>query len=111
MLVFIYLKGMNMGDSCITVKRKPFSPYFTEEFPIWWGEAPHIVYSLVENVNLKKKTVIPFSTSISSGLGSSGKHLRARANISSKTKWMKGRNFYDIPSQKTVNKWVSKIEY
>lgn len=80
-------------------------------YPIWWGEAPHVVYSLVENISLKKKTVIPFSTSISSGLGSSGKHLKARANISSKTKWMKGRNFYDVPSQKTVNKWVSKLKY
>lgn len=80
-------------------------------YPIWWGEAPHIVYSLVENVSLKKKTVIPFSTSISSGLGSSGKHLKARAKISSKTKWMKGRNFYDVPSQKTVNKWVKSMKY
>jgi len=80
-------------------------------YPIWWGEAPHIVYSLVENVSLKKKTVIPFSTSISSGLGSSGKHLKAKAQISSKTKWMKGRNFYGVPSQKTVNKWVKSLKY
>lgn len=79
-------------------------------YPIWWGEAPHIVYSLVENVNLKKKTVIPFSTSISSGLGSSGRHLKTKASISSKTKWLKGRNFYDIPSQKTVSKWVKKCK-
>ena len=80
-------------------------------FPIWWGEAPHIVYSFVENVSLKKKTVIPFCTSVSSGLGSSGKHLKARAQISSKTKWLKGRNFYDVPSQKTVDKWVKKLKY
>lgn len=66
---------------------------------------------LTKNVSLKKKTVIPFSTSISSGLGSSGKHLKARAQISSKTKWLKGRNFYDVPSQKTVNKWVKKLKY
>lgn len=80
-------------------------------YPIWWGEAPHIVYSLVENVSLKKKTVIPFSTSISSGLGSSGKHLKSKAQISSKTKWLKGRNFYDVPSQKTINKWVKSLKY
>ena len=79
-------------------------------YPIWWGEAPHIVYSLVENVSLKKKTVIPFSTSISSGLGSSGKHLKERAQISGKTKWLKGRNFYDVPSQKTVDKWVKSLK-
>ncbi|MCI8410395.1 MAG: flavodoxin [Lachnospiraceae bacterium] len=80
-------------------------------YPIWWGEAPHIVYTLVENASLKGKTVIPFSTSISSGLGSSAKHLKARAKISSKTKWQKGRNFYDVPSQKTVNNWVKKLKY
>ena len=80
-------------------------------YPIWWGEAPHIVYTLVEGVSLKGKTVIPFSTSISSGLGSSAKHLKTKAKISSKTKWLKGRNFYDIPSQKTVNKWVKGLKY
>ena len=80
-------------------------------YPIWWGEAPHIVYNLVENVNLKGKTVIPFSTSISSGLGSSGENLKTKAKISSKTQWLKGRNFYDIPSQKTVNKWVKGLTY
>lgn len=78
-------------------------------YPIWWGEAPHIVYNLVEKVNLKGKTVVPFSTSISSGLGSSARHLKTKAKISSKTKWLKGRNFFDIPSQKKVNKWVKKI--
>lgn len=80
-------------------------------YPIWWGEAPHIVYRLVENVSLKNKTVIPFCTSISSGLGSSGKHLKSRAKISPKTKWLKGRNFYDVPSQKAVDKWVKKLKY
>lgn len=80
-------------------------------YPIWWGEAPHIVYTLVENVSLKGKTVVPFSTSISSGLGSSAKHLKANAKISKKTKWLKGRNFYDIPSQKTVNNWIKKLKY
>lgn len=80
-------------------------------YPIWWGEAPHIVYTLVENVSLKGKTVVPFATSISSGLGSSARHLKANAKISKKTKWLKGRNFYDVPSQKTVDKWINKLKY
>ena len=80
-------------------------------YPVWWGEAPHIVYSLVENINLKKKTVMPFCTSVSSGLGNSAKHLKANANISNKTTWLKGRNFYDVPSQKTVNKWLKGLKY
>lgn len=78
-------------------------------YPIWWGEAPHIVYNLVENVSLKGKTVVPFCTSISSGIGDSAENLKENAKISSKTNWLPGRNFYDVPSQKTVNKWVKEL--
>ena len=80
-------------------------------YPIWWGEAPHIVYNLVENVSLNGKTVVPFCTSISSGLGNSASNLKNSAQVSSKTKWLKGRNFYDVPSQKTVNKWINGLKY
>ncbi len=79
-------------------------------YPIWWGEAPHIVYTLVENISLKKKTVIPFCTSMSSGLGNSAKSLKKNAIVSKKTKWLKGRNFYDIPSQKKINKWIEALK-
>lgn len=79
-------------------------------YPIWWGETPHIVYSLVENISLKKKTVVPFCTSMSSGLGNSAKNLKKNAIVSKKTKWLKGRNFYDIPSQKKINKWIKALK-
>ncbi len=79
-------------------------------YPIWWGEAPHIIYTLVENTNLKGKTVVPFCTSLSSGIGQSGTHLKEKAVISSKTKWTPGRNFYGRSTQKTANKWVKTIK-
>lgn len=79
-------------------------------YPIWWGEAPHIIYTLVENTNLKGKTVVPFCTSLSSGIGQSGTHLKEKAVISSKTKWTPGRNFYGRSTQKTVNKWAKTIK-
>ena len=79
-------------------------------YPIWWGEAPHIIYTLVENTYLKGKTVVPFCTSLSSGIGQSGTHLKEKAVISSKTKWTPGRNFYGRSTQKTVNKWVKTIK-
>lgn len=79
-------------------------------YPIWWGEAPHIVYTLVENISLKKKTVVPFCTSMSSGLGNSTKNLKKNAIVSKKTKWLKGRNFFDIPSQKKINKWIKALK-
>ena len=79
-------------------------------YPIWWGEAPHIIYTFVENTNLKGKTVVPFCTSLSSGIGQSGTHLKEKAVISSKTKWTPGRNFYGRSTQKTVNKWAKTIK-
>lgn len=79
-------------------------------YPIWWGEAPHIIYTLVENLNLKGKIVVPFCTSASSGLGKSGSHLKTKSVLSKKTKWKKGRGFYDESSQKAINKWVKTIK-
>ena len=79
-------------------------------YPIWWGEAPHIVYTLVENTNLKGKTVVPFSTSLSSGMGNSGSNLKTKAIVFKKTKWNKGKGFYGKSNQKTVDNWVKTIK-
>ena len=46
-------------------------------YPIWHGQAPKILYTLVEGIDLGGKTVIPFCTSASSGAGSSAKNLQA----------------------------------
>ena len=80
-------------------------------YPIWWGEAPHIMYTLVEKISLKKKIVVPFCTSMSSGMGSSAKHLKKNAIISKKTKWLKGRNFYGGSTQKKVVRWIKSLKY
>lgn len=79
-------------------------------YPIWWGEAPNIMYTMIGNVNLRGKIVTPFCTSASSGTGRSGRHLKSRAKISKNTKWYNGKSFYGVPSQKTVNNWVKKVK-
>lgn len=33
------------------------------------------------------------------------------AVISAKTKWLAGKNFYNTPSQKTVDKWIKTLKY
>ncbi len=79
-------------------------------YPIWWGEAPHIVYTLVENINLRGKTVVPFCTSLSSGVGESASHLKKNARISSKRDWKSGQNFYDGSTQETINTCIKTTE-
>lgn len=44
-------------------------------YPIWGGQAPRIISTFLESVDLSGKTVIPFCTSNSSGIGSSAKNL------------------------------------
>jgi len=44
-------------------------------YPIWHGQAPKILYTLLENIDLSGKTIVPFCTSMSSGAGSSADNL------------------------------------
>ena len=45
-------------------------------YPIWHGQAPKILYTLLESIDVKGKTIIPFCTSMSSGAGSSAAALQ-----------------------------------
>ena len=44
-------------------------------FPIWWYVAPTIVNTFLEQYDLSGKTIIPFATSGSSGMGDTNKEL------------------------------------
>ncbi len=46
-------------------------------FPIWWGTAPTVVNSFLEQYDLSGKTVVPFATSGGSPIGSSCSDLAA----------------------------------
>ena len=48
-------------------------------FPIWWGVAPHIINSFLEQYDLSGKTITPFATSGGSGYGQSNKELEPSA--------------------------------
>jgi len=48
-------------------------------FPIWWGVAPHIINSFLEQYDLTGKILSPFATSGGSGYGRSNKELEASA--------------------------------
>ncbi len=48
-------------------------------FPIWWGVAPHIINSFLEQYDLSGKTISPFATSGGSGYGRSNQELQPSA--------------------------------
>lgn len=71
-------------------------------YPIWWGEAPNILYTFVESANLSGKTVYPFCTSASSGIGSSATNLSNASNATFET----GMRFRINDSKENVTTWL-----
>lgn len=64
-------------------------------YPIWWGIAAWPVNTFVEANDFSGKTVIPFCTSSSSGLGQSGELLADAAGTGN---WLEGQKFRSNPS-------------
>ncbi|MCI8283866.1 MAG: flavodoxin [Firmicutes bacterium] len=75
-------------------------------YPIWWGEAPNIVWNFVESSDLSGKTVIPFCTSSSSGIGSSGETLKGFAP---EANWKEGQRFSSGVSENDVTDWINTL--
>ncbi|MBQ7599956.1 MAG: S-layer homology domain-containing protein [Clostridia bacterium] len=72
-------------------------------YPIWWGQAPKIMYTFVESVDLGDAVIIPFCTSGSSPIGTSAVNLRACAEGG---KWEDGRRFAAGTSYYAVEEWL-----
>ena len=76
-------------------------------YPIWWGNAAWPVNAFVEANDFTGKTVIPFCTSASSGLGDSGELL---AELAGTGDWQEGMRFRSSVSDEDVAAWVESLE-
>ena len=75
-------------------------------YPIWWGIAAWPTDSFAKANDFTGKTVIPFCTSSSSGLGQSGELL---AELAGTGEWLEGERFRSGVSQEDVNEWVDSL--
>lgn len=75
-------------------------------YPIWWGIAAWPVDSFVKENDFTGKTVVPFCTSASSGLGESGELL---AELAGTGDWLEGERFSSSVSEDTVRTWVESL--
>lgn len=75
-------------------------------YPIWWGIAAWPMDTFVENNDFTGKTVIPFCTSSSSGLGDSGTLL---AELAGTGDWQDGERFRSGASESDVQDWVESL--
>ena len=76
-------------------------------YPIWHGQAPRIISTFLESYDLSGKTIIPFCTSHSSGIGSSDTNLHS---LAAEASWESGKRFSGSATQAEVSEWVSSFD-
>ena len=76
-------------------------------YPIWWGQAPKIISTFLESYDFSGKTIVPFCTSGSSGIGSSASNLHS---LASNATWLDGQRFSGGASRSTVESWVNGLD-
>ena len=93
----------------VTTTPENFDEYDTVfiGYPIWWGIAAWPVNNFVKNNDFTGKTVIPFATSASSGMGQSGSLLAEMAGTGN---WQEGHRFSSGASKSTVEEWVNGLK-
>ncbi len=77
-------------------------------YPIWWAIAAWPVDNFVKNNDFSGKTVIPFCTSVSSGMGESGQLL---ADMAGTGTWQDGKRFSSGASKSEVSDWIKELGY
>ena len=75
-------------------------------YPIWWYDAAWPVDGFVEANDFTGKTVIPFCTSSSSGLGESGQRL---AQLAGTGNWLEGQRFPSGTADADVQAWAAAL--
>lgn len=75
-------------------------------YPIWWGASAWPVDSFIKANSFEGKTVYPFATSASSGIGSSAADLAALAQG---CQWEEGKRFSASVPEQEIREWLVSI--
>ena len=75
-------------------------------YPIWHGQAPRIISTFLESYDFRDKTILPFCTSHSSGIGSSDKNLHGLAADAS---WLDGSRFSSRTTKEELAGWLKDM--
>ena len=76
-------------------------------YPIWHGQAPKIIYTFLESYDFDGKTIVPFCTSSSSGIGSSDTNLHPLAQNAN---WLDGKRFAQNTTKSEIKEWLDSMQ-
>lgn len=77
-------------------------------YPIWWSIAAWPINNFVKENDFTEKTVIPFATSSSSGMGQSAEIL---ADMSGTGNWQEGQRFSSGASTDDIKEWIDTLGF
>ena len=72
-------------------------------YPIWYGDAPMVIYTFLESYDLSGKTIVPFCTSGSSGIETS---MRAIRNACPNSRVLQGSR---VNAVSTIQPWIAQL--
>lgn len=75
-------------------------------YPIWWGKAPKIILTLLDNYNLEGKDIILFCTSGGSGIETSIDSIK---DYNNKLNIITGKKFSSSASKEEIQNWIDNI--
>lgn len=106
--------------SSVEMKNKSFRPEVANKvenmdsydvifvgFPIWWYVAPTIINTFLEQYDLKGKTVVPFATSGSSGMGKTNAELEPSCTGAV---LKEGRRFPADTGETELKDWIKSLD-
>ena len=74
-------------------------------FPVWWYREPSIIDTFAESYDFSGKTIVPFATSGSSGIGDSGKNI---GELAKGAKVVEGKRFSSSTSAVVLKEWAQE---
>lgn len=76
-------------------------------YPIWYNDAPKVLYSFVKDTDLHGKTIVPFCTADNSDIGASGGNL---ANFSADDVYFMGGKKFSVDTPvEDIKVWVTML--
>ena len=75
-------------------------------YPIWWGDLPKIILTLLDTYNFDEKTIIPFCTSGSSSITGSMNTLKS---YNKNVNWINGERFPNFSTKTDISNWIKKL--
>ena len=81
--------------------------YIFVGFPVWWYREPSIIDTFMESYDFAGKTIIPFATSGSSGIGEAPKNIQ---NLAPNAKVLAGKRLSAKVSENELKNWIKSIK-